>query len=237
MNIAERDWKLWFFPLKRIAQVCIHELRKRLLEVFERWGKPGAIRVDNGEPFGDPTAHTTPALALWIIAIDVDMIWNKPRCPQQNGRVEKMQDTTARWAEVAQAPNAVALQQRLEQALSVQRSSYPVVRLNGKSRETAFPALQTSRRPYSIEDFNIQRVYTFLSKKLYTRKVSAGGQIKQFGVFYQVGHSKRHQWVQLRLTEDGRYWQVFADYQLIKQLPADNLSAENVQNLTVFSKN
>src|SRR5688500_7028941 len=142
MNTAEQDWKPWFFPHKRISQVPLWEVRERLIEVFERWGKPGAMRVDNGAPLGDPTAQVTPALALWLIAMDVDMIWNKPRCPQQNGRVEKMQDTTARWAEVEQAPNLMVLQQRLDRALAQHRGFYPVVRLEGRTRIAAFPTLQ-----------------------------------------------------------------------------------------------
>jgi hypothetical protein len=236
MNTAEPDWKPWFSPHKRIVQVPLDEVKQRLIEVFKRWGKPGAMRVDNGEPFGDPTAHATPALALWLIAMDVDMIWNKPHCPQQNGRVEKMQDTTARWAEVQQARNAAVLQQNLEQALCVQRGLYPVLRLSGQTREAAFPALHTSRRPYREEDFSIGRVYAFLCRRLYTRKVSGKGEIMQFGRLYNVGYCRRHQWVQLRLTANGKCWQVFVDYQLIKELPADNLSAEHVQNLTVFQR-
>ncbi|WP_461091589.1 hypothetical protein [Spirosoma gilvum] len=42
-----------------------------LLVVFARWGKPGAMRVDNGLPFGSPTLQFTPILALWLIGIDV----------------------------------------------------------------------------------------------------------------------------------------------------------------------
>jgi hypothetical protein len=216
--------------------VPIWEVRARLIEVFERWGKPGAMRVDNGEPLGDPTAQVTPALALWLIAMDVDMIWNKPRCPQQNGRVEKMQDTTARWAEVGQAANTTELQQRLDRVLAVQRGLYPVVRLEGLTRIAAFPTLQIKGRPYRDEDFDILRVYARISKNLYTRKVSAGGQIKLFGVFYQIGHGRRHQWVQVRLTPDGTSWLVTANYEFIKQLSPDNLSAEHVRNLTVFQR-
>jgi hypothetical protein len=211
-------------------------VRARLIEVFERWGKPGAMRVDNGEPLGDPTAQVTPALALWLIAMDVDMIWNKPRCPQQNARVEKMQDTTARWAEVGQAPNTAVLQQRLDAVLAVQRGFYPVVRLERRTRIAAFPALQCIGRPYQAQDFDIQRVYAWLSKKIYTRKVSAGGQIKLFGVFYQIGHGRRHKWVEIRLTPDGTSWQVMADYEFIKEFSAENLSAEHVRNLTVFQR-
>ena len=120
----------------------LDQLRQRFIDTFARWGKPGAMRVDNGLPLGSPTRQLTPVLALWLIAVDIDMIWNKPACPQQNGRVEKMQDTTARWAEIEQASSLSNLQTRLDAALALQRQAYPVVRLGGKTRLMVFPQLE-----------------------------------------------------------------------------------------------
>lgn len=212
------------------------QVRQQLIEVFKRWGKPGAMRVDNGLPFGAPNGQATPVLALWLIAIDVDMIWNKPHCPQQNGRVERMQHTTAKWAEIARTCLAKELQARLNTALRVQREEYPVTRLQNQTRLMAFPGVQIMSRPYATEDFNIQRAYDFLGHKLYTRKVSVSGQITHFGELYGVGVSLRHQWVQLRLTSDGSNWEVLSDYKVVKLLPAFNLTAECIQNLISFKE-
>jgi hypothetical protein len=63
-------------------------------KVFEQWGKPGSMRVDNGEPLGSSSGKMIPALALWLIGQDVEMIWNPPHCPKQNAVVERMQGTT-----------------------------------------------------------------------------------------------------------------------------------------------
>jgi hypothetical protein len=192
------------------------------------------MRVDNGAPFGDPTLSTTPVLSLWLIAVDVDMIWNHPRHPEQNGRVEKMQDTTARWAEVTTAKDLHDLEEKLFQALRLQRECYPVTRLKGKTRMEHFADLKTSRRPYVASDFEVSRVYAFLSKKLYTRKVSFSGTIVHYRQIYHLNWSLRHQWVQLRLKEDGSSWQVFANYKLIKEVPATHLSELYIQNLTIW---
>ena len=62
------------------------------------------------------------------------MIWNKPRCPQQNGVVEKMQGTSARWAEVEKAANLSELQVRLDKEAILQREKFPVKRLQNKTR-------------------------------------------------------------------------------------------------------
>lgn len=225
-----------FFPHSRIAQVPLTELRARLIDTFGRWGKPGAMRVDNGVPLGDPSLMTTPVLALWLIAVDIDMIWNAPHHPQQNGRVEKMQHTTVRWAEAGNSKNLHDLEEKLSEALRLQRECYPVVRLKGRTRLEAFPALETSRRPYTPSDFELQRVHDFLSKKLYTRKVAANGQILHYRQVYYVGWTLRHHWVQLRLRQDGSVWQVFADYKLIKEIPATHLSEQYIQNLTIFPR-
>ena len=144
------------------------------------------------------------------------------------------QDTTARWAEIEQASSLSNLQTRLDAALALQRQTYPVVRLGGKTRLMAFPQLEISRRVYAASDFCIERVYGFLSPKLYTRKVSASGQISHYGRVYSVGLAYKQHWVQLRLTGDGRSWEVLAGHQVIKQLDASMLTTQCIQNLTVF---
>ena len=136
-----------------------------LCQIFERRNKPGAFRVDNGEPFGTPSNDTTPPLALWLIAHDVDMIWNKSRCPQMNGVVEHLQDTSSRWAEVKTCPSCEVLQQRLNEQSNIQRSLFPVSRLNNQTRLQAFPLLEKSERNWDPQAFCPQRVYDFLAKK------------------------------------------------------------------------
>jgi hypothetical protein len=108
------------------------------------------MRVDNGQPFGDPTRQSTPALALWLITMDVDMIWNKTRCPQMNAVVEKMQDTSSRWAEAETTATVHDLQSGPEKALLIQREQYPVERLQGRIHRETFPALLQNHRPYSV---------------------------------------------------------------------------------------
>lgn len=80
------------------------------------------------------------------------------------------------------------------------------------------------------------QAHRFLAGKLYTRKVSACGTIVHYGQVYSVGRPYRHQWVQLRLTQDGQNWQVLADYKVVKTLPAPMLSAESIQSLTLFQR-
>jgi len=139
------------------------------------------MRVDNGEPLGAPQPNTTSALALWLIGQDVDMIFNKPRCPQANAKVERMQEVSARWAELAKARDELDLQSRLDEAACFQREHFRVSRLGGKTRLAAFPPSETSRRLYTLEGFDARRVYRFLARKVYVRSVLRQGQIDHFG--------------------------------------------------------
>jgi hypothetical protein len=194
------------------------------------------MRVDNGEPLGSPSHHTTSALALWLIGYDIDMIFNKPYCPQSNAKVERMQDTSARWADIEQATHLAQLQSQLDGQAQFHRQQFKVSRLQGKTRMEAFPDLETSRRVVDPESFQPQRVYDFLAKKVYTRSVSKVGQIDHFGNRTSVGVAYKSQYVQLRLDPLTCQWKVFAADQLIKTYSADTLSKEALLGMTVYVK-
>lgn len=224
------------FEYGKICQVPIDEVRQMLIKTFERWGKAGSMRVDNGEPLGSPTLTITPPLALWLIAMDIDVIWNKPRCPQQNGVVERMQGTSSRWAEIEKIFNLTDLQIRLDKEAILQREHLPVKRLEKKSRLEAFPELETSRRIYQAEDFDINKSYTFLAKKIYTRKVSSAGTISHYGQVFSIGTKYKAQFMQLKFEIITCSWLIFDTQTNIKSIPAKHLNRDNILNLTVCQR-
>lgn len=226
----------WFSPYGRICQVPIKDIKDKFIEVFARWGKCGAMRVDNGEPLGNPQRKTTSPLSLWLIANDIDMIFNKPFCPKANAKVERMQAVSARWAEVHQAKNVIDLQARLDRESLFQRTAFPVSRLGYKTRTQVFPELETSRRVYQPLMFDEKRVYEFLSKKIYIRLVSKTGQIFIFGQRFALGAVFKSQYVQLKFDPLLCQWNVFIGDKIIKNIPAKNLSKINIQNLTVYEQ-
>jgi hypothetical protein len=154
-----------------------------------------------------------------------------------NNRVEKMQDTTQRWAEVSKCKNLDDLQTKLNQQIKIQRETFPVVRLKNKTRLQEFPQLETSRRIFSYQDFQPQRVYDFLSKKIFTRKVSSAGQITHFGQKITIGSLYKEQHVQLQLDKDKIEWVITANHKAVKNIPVANLSPDRILNMTVFLKN
>jgi hypothetical protein len=191
------------------------------------------MRVDNGEPLGAPQKSTTSPLALWLIGHDVDMIFNKPYCPQSNAKVERMQDVSCRWAEADSARDLAHLQERLDAEALVQRAGLGVSRMGYLTRLESFPELETSRRPWRPQDFAPARVYGFLAKKVYKRMVSKVGQIALFGQRFSVGQRHRGKWVQICLDVGQIAWRVFDGQDLLRDIPADHLATERLLNLTV----
>ena len=212
-------WHRPFSPYKRICQVPIEEVRASFLSIFTKWGKPGSMRIDNGKPLGSPSTDTTTPLSLWSIAHDIDMIWNKPYTPQLNGVVEKMQDTSQRWAEIDQATDIQDLQKRLNKEAIIQREQFKVARLGYKTRLDTYPELLSAQRtwqPTAENHFDENRVYKFLEKKTYSRKVSKAGQINLFAHKLRVGDALVGKYVQIKLNTQELKWDIYDNYKIVK---------------------
>ena len=90
---------------------------------FAPWELPSHLRVDNGTPWARGQVPT--ALAQWVIGLSVDVHWNNPRCPQENGVVERSQGTSNRWGEPWTCDTTAELQWRLDRMDRLHRESYP----------------------------------------------------------------------------------------------------------------
>lgn len=212
-------------------------MQSALIAAFRRWGMPDSIRVDNGQPFGDPRGSTIPVLALWLIAIGVNVIWNRPRRPTDNAQVERMQGTTARWAEVNNAPDLKQLQIRLNQAIVLQRERYQVRRLGSRTRLQVFPQLNTPRRTFLQLGFEPMRVYHFLAQLTMVRKVSSDGRISIYGRNYQLGMRAARQEVQVSLDQRTLEWICTDDKgNAIKRVPARGMTNDDIWLLTVCER-
>ncbi len=224
-----------FSPYHRISQVPLELVQKTLVSIFERRNKPGSCRVDNGAPLGMPSNDMPPALALWLIGHDIDMIWNKPYCPQMNGVVEKMQDTSQRWAEVNTAASYEILQQRLNEQAHIQRQVYPVTRLNQQTRAQVYPNLEKSERQWKTSNFDVQRVYKFLAQRIFNRKVSKSGQLTHGGQKISGLYAYRGKTVQIKLDPKNLSWCISCDYKIVTTIDASKtLSEIQILNLSIF---
>ncbi|MEO1515517.1 MAG: hypothetical protein AAFV95_10900 [Bacteroidota bacterium] len=107
---------------------------------------PLSIRVDNGMPLGDPQRKSIPELSLWLLGKNIEVIFNRPRQPTDNARVERMQQTTKNWASIEQAQNFEDLDRRLKQTIIIQREKFKVSRLQNRTKLEVYPELSRNNR-------------------------------------------------------------------------------------------
>ena len=209
-------------------------LQAALVHTFEQWGLPRCIKADNGAPLGDPQRMSVPVLALWLIGVGIEMVWSRPRTPRDNATVERMQATTSRWVEVEKCSSCQELQQKLDEAAVLQREKYPVKRLKAQSRKQVYPELWTNNRGYSPASFELPRVYQYLSKLVFVRKVNNDGTFNFFNQNVYVGWAHRGKTLSLHFDLPHQHFNISDDKgHIIATLQADNFSAEHIVNLTV----
>jgi transposase InsO family protein len=127
-----------FFPLFQFEAVNARAVQQGLQQLFERWGLPQAIRVDNGQPWGC-RSDLPSELMLWLIGLGVAVIHNRPYQPTDNARIERTHGTTKAWVEPSQCPDLTTLQHRLDWSANMQRAQYPSC--SGHSRQQCYPQL------------------------------------------------------------------------------------------------
>ena len=77
----------------RIVEPTCAGVRCAMERVFEDIGLPGAIRSDNGVPFGSTGAGGLSSLAVWWLKLGIEPRYIPPSSPQDNGRHERMHRT------------------------------------------------------------------------------------------------------------------------------------------------
>lgn len=168
---------------------------------FAQWGLPAQLRVDNGAPWGSWN-DLPPDLALWVFGLGVDLLWNRPRHSQGNAVIERAHGVCQRWVEPATCRSVAELQARLDYVTALQRERYPVH--GGQSRMASFPALARGGRPYDpaheAEAWAEQRVWAWLGRRVWTRRVDQVGRISLANRPLGVGRAWAGQDVTVRLA-------------------------------------
>ena len=232
MNIAERHWRPLFSPCKYIRQVPTHLVYDTVRYVMWRWGRIYFLRVDNGSPFGDPTRQAFSALHLCLVAHGVYLRINPPRSPTRNAKVERNQGTLARWIEPQRCRDYIELQEKLNEAVQIQREVYPSRVCQGRARIEAYPGLLTNSAGFNPADFEAARVHRLLAKGTWKRLVTSTGVAYIFRAPYSVGRSFQGHEVLARLDIQTKQW-VFLDKQEneLKRLDLKNLNPEDLIKL------
>jgi hypothetical protein len=205
---------------------------------FTSWGLPNAVRVDNGYPWGTPRDLPT-ELALWLIGLGLEVIWNPPAQPRSNPKVERCQGVADAWTEPQSCTSPDELSDRLDWACRTQCREYPSVA--GLSRIAAYPQLLVPRRGYQESQesgiWKLDRVDRWLSQQMWSRRVGKSGVISMYGHRRSLGRAYRGQEVQVHFDSETRRW-VVADEtgQDLAQFLAWELTRESILSLAVGRK-
>ena len=64
-----------------------------LTPVFQRYGLPQAMFVDNGTPWGDSSEARWSRFGVWLLKLGIDVIHSRPYHPQSRGKIERFHRT------------------------------------------------------------------------------------------------------------------------------------------------
>ena len=238
MNAAAPSWRRRFSPLAYWHAVPAAAVQARLRHMFRRWGRPWRLRLDNGIPWG-AMVDLPSELTLWLLGLDIGIMFNPPRRPQDNGVIERSQGTGKRWAEPGACANATELQRRLQDMDVIQREEYPS--LQGRSRLAVHPRLQHSGRAYSRkwerQHWRLDLVLDHLAGYAVPRQVDTSGSVSIYYKTYYVGYRYTGKTVYVSVDPFRREW-LFRDAQgnHVRTQPAEQLCRERIVRLRVSDR-
>ena len=233
-----RCYMALFSPINRWTQIEPLLVKDSIQEAFEIWGRPRAIRVDNGSPWGTSSAVPS-ALALWIVGLGTQVFYGRPRCSTDNGLVERCHGVLDKWVAPETQADFAACQERLEGAIWTQRERYRSP--HHETRAQAYPQLYENLRTYSRREdealWELKRVARFLSAYTFERKVEKNGRITLMANSYSVGREYAGQVLSVSLSLSTQKWIVNNDYgDEITQFESKELDYEKISNLQLAKR-
>ena len=216
------------------SQVGEVAVQTELRQAFTRWGRPQRLRVDNGHPWGSKGDLPT-QLALWILGLEVGVIWNPPRQPKKNAVVERTQGVSEQWAESQTCASAAELQARLDQLDRIQREHYPSA---AGSRAQRYPQLAYSGRRYTqqweVGQWRLEPVLQCLAEYTVPRRVDKNGEVSLYDRGHWVGKPWVGQLIYVTVDPRTREW-VYQeeDGRVIRRQAATDLTADRITGMQV----
>ena len=183
-------------------------MQQTLQTAFETWGRPDAIRFDNGRPWANPVNRVPTPLALWLVGLGIQLIFGRPRQSTDNAVVERSHGVLNGWVEPEQCQTFDDLQKRLDYFVKLQREQYPVC--DGQSRAEIYPDLVQPRRPYRREQdahlWQRQLIWPYLARFRWARTVDLNGRISVLARDYSVGRRWASQDVTVWFDRESLEW-------------------------------
>lgn len=182
-------------PDQRIVKLTAAQVQQDCRIAFTQWGLPDAIQTDRASIFvdADPSPFPTP-LTLWWVGLGIEHRLIPRHTPKRNGSVERSHRTlNERTLSGQQFSSAAELQKQVDADWHELNAECPSRARScaGQPPLLAHPELLLPRRRYrpewELDLFAVQRVYSYLAARTWTRSVSQNGQVSLGGTHYGLG--------------------------------------------------
>lgn len=178
-------------------------VKRHLRDVFQKYGIPRAIYVDNGNPWGTayPNMRHT-RFSLWLLRNDIEVIHGKPYHPQGRGKLERFHRTL----------KLELLQGRQFTSLKESQSNFDPWRTTyNHDRPHEALQLDVPADHYRASDRCFQEAtgcYEY-SSRFETRRPNSGGQFKFQGKTYRISEIFNDQAIGLSPAAEDGIWKIY----------------------------
>jgi transposase InsO family protein len=105
----------YVLTVKVVESTTFDAVRREFKRIFDRYGLPKRIRVDNGQPFASTTSRGgLTKLSAWWVSLGITLVRGRPGHPQDNGAHERMHADMARELEKSPAATKPAQQRQCD---------------------------------------------------------------------------------------------------------------------------
>jgi transposase InsO family protein len=211
------DHSRFLVGLKACPNETYLTVQTQLSAIFEQYGLPERMLMDNGSPWGDDAQSRHTILTSWLLRLGIAISHGRPYHPQTQGKDERLNRTLRDEVIARHAMTSLRdSQTRFDEWQHTYNYLRPHEALHLDTPSTRY---QPSPRPFPT----ILPPVTYEPNDL-IRKVDATGKIYFRNRAFRVGKAFRHQPVALRPTETDGVFQVFFCTSKIARinLPMDN---------------
>lgn len=191
-----------------------------LRQIFERYGRPEAMLMDNGSPWGSSIRDSAgqpyyTRLSAWLMRLGIEVIYSGLGHPQTHGKLERMHRSLDAEALRYQDFRDLA---HCQKAFDVWRSTYNLERPH-ESLDAHVPAERYQPSPRPMPDRPPAITY---GPDAIVRKVDRDGYISYKNDKYKIGKAFTGDPVALRPTRESNKRAVYYCDQSIKTIDLDN---------------
>ncbi|MEM9920971.1 MAG: hypothetical protein AAF990_22920 [Bacteroidota bacterium] len=206
---------------------------------FEQWGLPRSIRVDKESVFYENTSRSPfpQQLHMWLLSLGVELCFLTKAPPQQNAIIERSHQTMDKQVMIGQSYQSwKQLWQNCQHRRQIMNEKLPNRTLGGKAPLQAFPKAIYSNRSYKVEQekelIDLKRVYRYLAKCQWFRKVSKVRTLSLGAVIYYLKDAPIQKHVQIRFCNRSKRL-IFQDdkERQLGRLPIQNIEMNKIAGL------